>query len=375
MTLARADVVGHRIHAQQLDRPEADRAVIDAAIFDLGVQDTGTDGASWALANRGVPLARPTDLEAAPEVALVWTLRSAPHYYRRAELADVLVATSPYSEADAVKRVVGAGKPLKEAGISTLEGLTEVATQMRRIVTTPMVKGEVSTRLSQQLTPPYLRECRPCNAVHSWEVPFRVGALYGGLELEPGTSPPVLRRIPDWGRRRPGPAADPLAAPAHLQPIRRYLELCGPATPHDVAGFLDAPVAAVKQHWPEDAVRVQAEERAAWQLGELTRPKTAGLVRLLGPFDLLLQGRDRDLLVPARDRHAELWPVLGRPGAVLVGTDIAGWWRPRASGRSLNLRVRLWQLLSAADRARVAAEGEKLAAHRGTRLGGVEWLE
>ena len=138
----------HRIAAQQLDREPAPRALTDAAIFDLGVQDTGRDGASWALVNRGVPVARPGDLEGCEDVALVWTLRAAPHYYRRSDLADVLVATSPLSEADAVKRVVGAGKPLKEAGVTTLDGLAEVATRLREVVTEPRSKGEVSTRLT-----------------------------------------------------------------------------------------------------------------------------------------------------------------------------------------------------------------------------------
>ena len=85
---------------------------------------------------------------------------------------------------------------------------------MRHVVTRPLVKGEVSTQLTARLDPPYLRYCGACKATHSWEVPFRIGALYAGLELEPGTSPPVLRRIPGWPRRAPGPAPDPMAAPA-----------------------------------------------------------------------------------------------------------------------------------------------------------------
>jgi hypothetical protein len=224
--MKRSEVLEHRIHVQQLDREEAERAITDAAVFDFGVQDTGQDGASWALANRGVPVRDAAELEASPDVALAWTLRAAPHYYRRTDLLEVLVATSPLSDRDAAKRVVGAGKPLKEAGISTVAGLTQVATQLRQVVTRPLVKGEVSTQLTARLDPPYLRYCRACKTTHSWEVPFRVGALYAGLELEPGSSPPVLRRIPGWPNRKAGPAPDPMAAPESLQPINRQrLEL------------------------------------------------------------------------------------------------------------------------------------------------------
>src|SRR5215216_6498405 len=118
--MKRSEALAYRIHAQQLDRPETPRPITDAAVFDFGVQDTGRDGASWALANRGVPVRDTAELEASPEVALAWTLRAAPHYYRREDLPGALVATSPLSDRDAAKRVVGADKPLKEAGISTI---------------------------------------------------------------------------------------------------------------------------------------------------------------------------------------------------------------------------------------------------------------
>ena len=89
-TVNRSEVLAHRIHVQQLDRAEAGRQITDAAVFDFGVQDTGRDGASWALANRGVPIRDSAELEASPDVALVWALRAAPHYYRRSDLAQIL---------------------------------------------------------------------------------------------------------------------------------------------------------------------------------------------------------------------------------------------------------------------------------------------
>ncbi len=370
--MERTEAVSRRIHAQQLDRAPAPRPLTDAAVLDLGVQDTGRDGASWALANRGVPVTSPAELEQAAELALVWTLRSSPHYYRRADLSDVAVATSPFSDVDAAKRVLGAAPPLAAAGITPREGLRVLATRLHDLVSEPLVKGEVSGRLSAQVDEPYLRDCVPCGTRHVFEVPFRVGALYGGLELTPGTSPPVLRRIPDWPHPAWGPAEDPLAAPERLQVIRAYLRLLGPATERDVAAFLDSAVAEVRAHWPEDAVRVDVDGRQAWALPDVgSAAAPADLVRLLGPFDLLLQGRDRTVLVPDRSRHRTLWPTLGRPGVVLVGTDVAGTWRPRAKGKTLAVQLDLFQPLSAAVRARVAEEAERLADHRGVRLTGV----
>jgi hypothetical protein len=379
--MKRAEAMAYRIRAQQLDRPADVRKVTDAAILDFGVQDTGRDGASWALANRGVPLPDAQALEASPDAALAWTLRGAPHFYRRDDMADVLVAVSPFSDKDAAKRIFDAAKPLKAAEIGILNGLTEVATQLRAVVTKPMVKGDVSTELTKRLSQPYVRWCVPCQAIHSWEQPFRLGALYAGLELEPGTSPPVMRRIPGWPKRKPGPAPDPSAAPPQLQPIRAYLRFLGPATANDVAAFIDSPVAEVKAHWPKDAVEVSVDGRPGWLLGNDDADSAGGkarsddvheLVRLLGGFDLFLQGRDRELIVPDKSKHKQLWPILGRPGAVLFGTEIAGTWRPRASGSAFTLRLSLWNKISKAVRARIEAEAERLASHRGLSLSGIE---
>lgn len=369
----RHEALTHRIRAQQLDRPTADRPLTDAAVLDLGVQDSGRDGASWALANRGVPVASPASLEQTDQLALAWTLRSAPHYYRRVDLPDVAVATSPFGEEDAAKRVIGAAKPLLEAGVGVCEGLAEVASGLRQVVTEPTVKGDASGRLTAVLPERHIRDCVPCGTRHIWEVPFRLGALYAGLELAPGTSPPVLRRIAGWPHRTWGPAPDPLAAPERLQVIRAYLRLLGPATPQHVATYLDSSVAEVKARWPGDAEPVEVDGRKAWVLpGADTPASTDELVRLLGPYDLLLQARDRQVLVPERSRHAGLWPALGRPGAVLVGTEVAGSWRPKASGKKLTLLLDLWQPVSKATRARVEEEAERLAAHRGVTLTRVE---
>ena len=123
MDLTREQVIGHRIAAQQLDRaPSSRRSVTDVAILDLGVQDSGRDGASWALANRGVPIASPDALVDADDLALVWSLRVSPHYYRRAELVDVMTAVSPFDDADAGRRMIGAAKPVAAIGHRAARG-------------------------------------------------------------------------------------------------------------------------------------------------------------------------------------------------------------------------------------------------------------
>src|SRR5262245_51826951 len=279
-TATRAQVLAFRVRAQQLDRESG--PLSDTAVVDIGVQDTGPDGGLWALANRGVDVSAlsPDDL------ATVWTIRGAPHLYLRSDLPAVAVAVQPYSDSDAGKRIYDASKPLRAAGIANLAALDGVAKAMRAVVTTPKVKGEVSTEVTARMSAPYLRWCRPCNATHLYEMPFRLAALRAGLELQPGTSPPVLQRIPGFRRdTRPSPRHDV---------VRAYLRLLGPATQQQVAGYLDAPVKEVRARWPEDSVEVEVEGERRWVLAadaerlEGSRPAGA---RLLGPFDLFLQAR------------------------------------------------------------------------------------
>ncbi|WP_244277378.1 winged helix DNA-binding domain-containing protein [Geodermatophilus obscurus] len=346
-------MLSFRVHAQQLDREAG--TLDDTAVLDLGVQDTGPDGGRWALALRGV--SAPAD----GELATVWTVRGAPHLYRRADLPGVAAATAPFSDADAGKRIFDAAKPLQAAGIGNLEGLDVVAATMRELVTAPMVKGEVSGRLTELLPEPHLRFCRPCGATHVHEMPFRLAALRAGLELEPGTSPPVLRPVPGLV-----PAE---TVPPHLDVVRGYLRLLGPATPKLVAGYLDAPVKDVQARWPDDAVEVTVDGERRWLLAEDADrvddvPPATGVL-LLGPFDLFLQARDRPLLVDDPVRAKALWPVLGRPGAVLADGEVAGTWRPRKAGSTLTVTVELWQPV---PREAVTAAAERLAAFRGVVL-------
>lgn len=349
MRATRDEVLRYRYRAQGLARNGAEG---DAPILDLGAQDTGPRGSRWALELRGC---RPPD----EELFYAWTLRGAPHAYRRREAAQIATATAPMDEADAAKRVFDAARPLRDAGIAVLDALDEVAGHLRDIVREPTVKGEASRELARRVAEPYLRFCRSCDATHLYEQPFRLAALRAGLELEPGTSPPVLRPVPGW-------TAPAETVPPHLDPVRAVLRLLGPATPKLVAGYLDAPVRVVAAHWPEDVVEVEVEGEARFLLAEdvdtLAEAPPGEGVRLLGPFDLFLQSRDRETVVVEETRRKQLWRTLGRPGGVLVGHRVAGTWRPRASGRRLRLAVDMWD--GQEPPAELEAEAERLAAFR-----------
>lgn len=356
MTITREQVLRYRIHAQCLD---ARRGRKDCPVLDLGVQDTGPDGAAWALELRRCTMP-------AEDLVTAWTLRGAPHTYRRADWAAVAAATAPFSDTDAGKRIFDAAKGLRAADIGILDALAHVAGQLREIVVEPTVKGDVSTELTRRLDAPYLRHCRPCDATHSYEQTFRLAALQAGLELEPGTSPPVLRRIKGWR----GPAK---RVPDHLDVVRGVLHLLGPSTPALVAQFLDASVADVKRRWPQDVETVEvggvSRDVLAADHQALLDPPKHETVRLLAPFDLFLQARDRELVVPEASARKDLWRVLGRPGAVLEGHEVVGSWRPRTAGGRLSVAITRWD--GGTPSTAMAEQAERLADWRGVPFAGV----
>ena len=365
-----------RFRRHDLDRDPAEGGKgSDVALLDYGVQDTGPDGAAWALSIRGA--SPPVE-----DLVYAWTIRGAPHAYRRADVAAVAVATAPLSETDAGKRIFDANKPLKAAGIPALEALRVIAGHQREIVRAPTVKGDVSSRLTEVVDEPYLRSCRPCKAIHIYENPFRMAALQGGLELEPDTSPPVLRRIK--GLKPPmyrclGDKAEP-----RFDVVRNYLRFYGPARIRDAAEFLDAPQADVERAWPSDAVEVRVKGEAASTARTQRRfvlpadaealnadAQAAKTLRLLGPYDPFLQLRDRTVLVSDEARRKALWPVIGRPGAVVANGDVLALWRPRTSGHRLRLAIEPWTRLTKPLRAALEEQAERLAAHRGVTLAGI----
>jgi hypothetical protein len=373
-TVDRRDVLRFRFRRHQLDRPaEATRSPTDVDLLDMGVQDSGPDGSAWALRVRGAP----ADTRRA--LVLAWTIRGAPHAYRRDDITAVATATAPYSDADAAKRMFDASKPLREAGITPLDGLRVVADHMHEIVSTPTVKGDLSGRLTEVLDGPYLRACRPCDAIHAYEMPFRLAALQAGLELDPDTSPPVLRRIRGLRAPRYGHLAG--EADPRFDVVRTHLRFYGPTRIADVATFLDAPQADVRAHWPEDVVDVRVDGAARALLAEdgaeLAAVSGGGrdgdpVVRLLGPFDPFLQLRDRELLVTDAAHRKDLWRTLGRPGAIVVDGEVLGTWRPRTKARRLTVAIEPWRRLRAGEAALIDEQAERLAAHRDVELAAVE---
>ncbi len=153
---------------------------------------------------------------------------------------------------------------------------------------------------------------------------------------------------------------------ARLELARRYLHSYGPATPASFgawAGIGPRPAAAAFQALGASLLPVRTPAGEAWILAEdeaafLAGPRQAAPARLLPSGDayFLLQGADRELLVPDPAQRGELWTPRVWPGAVLASEEIAGTWR--RAGPVLTIRA--WRRLSAAEREAVEAEAASL---------------
>ncbi|WP_073758843.1 DNA glycosylase AlkZ-like family protein [Streptomyces sp. CB03234] len=344
--VSRGQVLAHRVAVHGFDRSSPDPGVLA-----LGAQDTPYGSARLALAARG---ASPDGLE------LVWSFRGAPHLHRRGGLPALAAALWPVDDADATARIDTA--VIREGARLGVAAFRVTAEAFREVVTAPMSKGEVSTAVSAAVPESLTYWCERCGAQHISGLLFQQAGLFGAIGVVPEGAGTVL-----------APLAEGFPVPAEAsgtsELVRAYLRFLGPAGPAEVAKFLGTRPAGVRAVWPDDLAEVSLEGRRAWLpaagLDALLSARSRGLVRLLPPGDPYLQARDRTLLVPDKGREKEIWRAVGGPGALLVGSEIAGTWRARAAGRKVDLTVTPFGRLSSAVREQVEAEAATVASARG----------
>jgi hypothetical protein len=175
------------------------------------------------------------------------------------------------------------------------------------------------------------------------------------------------------------PDVDPRDARAEL--ARRYLRVFGPTTAEAFAqwaGIGRAGGSAAFDAIRDELLRVRSPIGDAWILASdetsfrAATPETAA-VRLLPSGDAfyLLNGRDREMLVPEAARQSELWTSRVWPGALVVAGEVAGTWR-RTKG---TITVAPWRALSAAERDAAEMEGLTLPLPDTDRPIRVRWLD
>jgi hypothetical protein len=162
----------------------------------------------------------------------------------------------------------------------------------------------------------------------------------------------------------PAPKIDPAEAQRRL--ARRYLHVFGPTTAESFARWagisrrsgaatfasLEGSLRPVRS--PLGDEWLLAEDEAAMRAAD----PASSSVRLLPSGDayFLLDGKERELLVPRADLRERLWTSRVWPGALLVEGEIRGTWRRSQH----SVRIDAWSRLSRRLRDAVEAEAASL---------------
>jgi hypothetical protein len=183
---------------------------------------------------------------------------------------------------------------------------------------------------------------------------MRYAATTGTVAIrwEGARAPVVWTVVPD--------AIDPADACREL--ARRYLHVFGPSTASRFgrwAGISRRAAANAFVSLEGSLLPVKSPVGDEWLLADdepaiRTDESPAAPARLLPSGDayFLLDGAERELLVPRADRREQLWTSRVWPGALLVDGEIRGTWR-RAQH---TVRIDTWTRLSRATRDAVEAE-------------------
>jgi hypothetical protein len=348
--LTRARVLSYRVAVHHLERP-ADDPLRDG-VLSAGVQDYPPGRtASVALRVRGASV----DPE---RLALVHSLRAAPHLHRSEDLAWLAAALRVNEAGDLAKEHVG---PFGQ-GIDFPAAVDQVAEAMRAVIAGgPLTKGELSTALIDLVDARLRPWCPGCAAHHVQDALFRYATLQAGLCISVRAAGP-FHYLP-WPADRSRP--DPRRNRGEL--VRRFLRLCGPARPEHLAKWLALTPAAARRLWhplSDQLSAVTVDGRRGWMhhedLDALRVAPAATEVRLLPPYDPLTELADRELLLPDRTHRAAVWRAAANPGVLVVRGEIAGSWRHRATARRLTITIHPFHRLTSADRRAAHHQAEVL---------------
>ena len=162
----------------------------------------------------------------------------------------------------------------------------------------------------------------------------------------------------------PPPKVDPADACREL--ARRYLHIFGPTTADGFArwagisrrsaanAFTSLEGSLLPVRSPLGDEWLLAEDEAAMRAGE-SSPAPARLLPS-GDAYFLLDGAERELLVPQAEQRERLWTSRVWPGALLVEGEIRGTWRRTQH----SVRIESWARLSRGARDAVEAEARAL---------------
>ena len=322
-------VLAFRVAGQHLDR----RVDPLTAIAACGLQEFPPGWSPVALHARS----HGTLDDVADDVVTVNAMRGAPYVVRREDMAIFTRALVPDDD-DELRGLIGTApaKELWDAGHTVRDALDRIADAARDgLAGGPLERDAFHQALRERLPESLLPWCRGCESHHVRPTLWRALGPLGVTEMR-GRAVWTLAAQPD---------ADLAEARAEL--VRRFLRCFGPATHSQLASWAQTAPSYAKRLFAAvsgELEPVEAGGRKAFVLAadrdRLASPPEAEGVRLLGGHDAYVQQPDRDALTGGdKDLRRRLFPAVGRPGVVLDRGRLAGLWRGRKKGETLEVQV------------------------------------
>ena len=365
-------VLAFRLARQHLARPAADPS---AVLRGWAVQDSPPGGAAAAVAAR-VPAAAPGALDRALEersALALYNARTATSVVAAAEAAAYGTAQLPRDD-PGLSAVLSHAVPGRREGLAAPVDLA-VGSIADALDGRTLSRDELHEELRGRLPGELLPWCEGCGSHHARRGLLVMASLRGRLCLAGRAGrQPRFARTDQWVGWDPPPRA---VAGAEL--VRRYLAAYGPSTPPELAQWAGLGTRHARELWDlvaEELAPVTVDGGArrwvlAADLPALRDPPRATGIRLLGPGDPLLLGRDREHLVPDPAVRRRLWTATPTTGLVLADGRPTALWRARRQGRRLAVAVE--PFAGPVKRAELEAEAERVAAHRGCATAAVSW--
>lgn len=392
--IGRGQVLAFRLDGHNLAVRQPPGSLLEAAGA-CGVQNTPPGSAALSLHARVSGLS-PADadraLEADRTLLQTFSLRGATYVFPTADAAVFTQGVLPQDEGSIRFFIAGAGPAFDRVGMSaavavrrTSEALFEVldGRAMPKSELAPVLADKVSLRLSSEQLAAWRSPSCYAPGLPLGEAVVRfclyVIALEGSFCFATRRNAATYIRTDQW-LGGPLPEADLERAQAEL--VRRYLSCYGPSTPAHFAEWAGISPLQASGAWrlvEEELMEVDLGGREAWllrrDLPRLMSPRTPEGARFLPPHDPYLQLRDRETLIPDKALRSRIWRAAGNPGIVLVEGKPVAAWRPLKKGKSLRLRVELFDRVSPGIRKQIEAEAMTLAPYRNCTSAEVEFKQ
>lgn len=262
-------------------------------------------------------------------------MRGSPYVVPRADAAVFTAALVP--DDDGLKALVGSlvAKEVAAAGFTVREAVDRVVAAAREgLAGGPLERDDFHQAMRERLPDGLLPWCRGCESHHVRPGLWRA---LGPLGVT------VMPQRATWALAEPA-ALD--VGEAQHELVRRFLRCFGPATHSQLAAWAQTAPAHAKAlfaRMQDELELVRLGGRKAWALaedaGRLASPPPATGVRLLGGHDPYVAQPDRETLVPDAALRKRMFPAVGRPGVVLHDGGLAGIWRGRKKGETLDVEV------------------------------------